>query len=81
MATEIAAHLTTEELEAGLDAILRAPASEGVVQLIVRRPAENEREVLEEGELDHVAGSRRRHVAHRAAASAQPTAPRTRTCS
>ncbi len=56
MATEIAAHLTKEELEAGLDAILRAPASAGVVQLIVRRPAENEREVLDAGELDLVEG-------------------------
>ena len=52
MATRVAEHLTTAELEAGLDDILRAPANEGVVELIVRRPAEDEREVLEEGTLD-----------------------------
>jgi len=40
------------ELEAGLPEIELAPASEGIVQLIVRRPAEGEREVLEEAVLD-----------------------------
>jgi len=45
-------HLTTEELEAGLDEILRAPKDEGVLELIVRRPGVNDREVLAEGELD-----------------------------
>ena len=55
--TELAAqHLTTEELEAGLPEVLRSPSAEGTVELIVRRPAENEREVLEEGELDVVGG-------------------------
>jgi hypothetical protein len=44
-------HLTMEELEAGLDEIRRSPRSEGVLELIVRRPRPNEREVLEEGEL------------------------------
>jgi hypothetical protein len=52
MATDVARHLTTEELEAGLDRIRSAPADEGVVELIVRRPAEGEREVLQEGLLD-----------------------------
>ena len=52
MATDVARHLTTEELEAGLDEIRRAPADEGTVELIVRRPAEGEREVLAEGVLD-----------------------------
>ena len=56
MATQLARHLTTGELEAGLGEILRAPASDGVVELIVRRPAENEREVLAEGRLDLVEG-------------------------
>lgn len=45
-------HLTTAELEAGLDEVRRAPKDEGVLELIVRRPAEDEREVLEEGLLD-----------------------------
>jgi len=52
MATRVARQLTREELEAGLAAISRAPADLGTVELIVRRPAENEREVLEEGALD-----------------------------
>lgn len=52
MATDVAKHLTIEELESGLDEILRAPSSEGVVELIVRRPAENEREVLADATLD-----------------------------
>lgn len=41
-----------EELEAGLDHIRRAPGSEGTVELVVRRPARDEREVLDEGVLD-----------------------------
>ncbi|MDX6444922.1 MAG: hypothetical protein QOH71_1996 [Blastocatellia bacterium] len=45
-------HLSTAELEAGLDEIRRAPKDEGVLQLIVRRPAINDREILEEAELD-----------------------------
>ena len=52
MATNVAKHLTTEELEAGLGEILRAPAAEGTVELIVRRPAVDERELVEEAELD-----------------------------
>jgi hypothetical protein len=44
-------HLTMAELEAGLDEIRQAPKDEGVLQLIVRRPQIEEREVLEEGEL------------------------------
>ena len=56
MATDVARQLTTEELEAGLDEIRRAPAAEGTVELIVRRPAENEREVLEQGTLDPAEG-------------------------
>jgi hypothetical protein len=49
-------HFTTEELEAGLGHILLSPKDEGVLELIVRRPAVDEREVLEEGELDLVEG-------------------------
>ena len=56
MATRVAKHLTTEELESGLDEIRRAPSSDGVVELIVRRPAVDEREVLEEGILDREEG-------------------------
>jgi hypothetical protein len=49
-------HLTKEELEAGLGDILLSPKEEGVLELIVRRPREDEREVLEEGRLDLVEG-------------------------
>jgi hypothetical protein len=52
MAEAIAGHATAEELEAGLDEIRRAPADEGSVELIVRRPAREEREVLDEATLD-----------------------------
>ena len=45
------AHLGADELAAGLAAIRSAPAEAGTVELIVRRPAQDEREVLEEGRL------------------------------
>jgi MOSC domain-containing protein YiiM len=44
-------HLTTTELEAGLDTIRQSPKDEGVLELIVRRPQVGVREVLSEGEL------------------------------
>jgi hypothetical protein len=44
-------HLTMKELEAGLGMIRQSPKDHGVLDLIVRRLAINEREVLEEGEL------------------------------
>ncbi len=44
-------HLSAEELEAGLDLIMQAPKDNGVLELIVRRPEIDRREVLEEGEL------------------------------
>ena len=49
-------HLTMEELEAALDHLKQAPKDDGVVQLIVRRPEVDEREVLDEAELDPVGG-------------------------
>ena len=44
-------HLTIEELEAGLNEIRRWPKDGGGVQLIVRRPDTEQREVLHEGSL------------------------------
>jgi hypothetical protein len=44
-------HLTMAELVAGLDEIKRSPKDEGLVELIVRRPGVDEREVLDQGEL------------------------------
>ncbi len=48
----MAEHRSAEELAAGLDGIRSSPAGRGTVELIVRRPAESEREVLDEAELD-----------------------------
>lgn len=56
MTETVAEHATAEELDAGLDAIRRSPADEGTVELIVRRPAVEEREVLEEAVLDPAEG-------------------------
>lgn len=50
------AHLTKAELEAGLDEIRQSPKDEGGLELIVRRPQKGERELLEQAELDLVAG-------------------------
>ncbi len=49
-------HLTLDELAAGLDEILGAPADAGTLDLLVRRPANGAREVLTAGELDLVEG-------------------------
>ena len=43
--------LVMEDLEAGLDEIIRSPKDAGLLHLIVRRPRVDEREVLAEGEL------------------------------
>jgi len=45
-------HLSTEELDAGLDFIRQSPADGGTLQMISRRPATDERELLQEGQLD-----------------------------
>jgi hypothetical protein len=45
-------HLTTAQLEAGLEHVRQSPRDDGVLELIVRRPAVGEREVLSEGRLD-----------------------------
>jgi len=45
-------HRSADELEAGLDEIRRSPTDRGTIELIVRRPAEDEREELDEGALD-----------------------------
>jgi MOSC domain-containing protein YiiM len=49
-------HLDRSALEAGLDEIRRSPADNGRLELIVRRPAVDEREVLGEGTLDLALG-------------------------
>ena len=47
-----ATHLTTAQLEAALADLAAAPKDAGRLDMIVRRPAEGQREVLEEGVLD-----------------------------
>ena len=49
-------YLTTEELEAGLENVRQSPKDNGVLDMIVRRPQIEEREVLSEGKLDLIAG-------------------------
>jgi len=44
-------HRSDEELAAGLATIRQSPADTGTVEMIVRRPGQDEREVLEEGRL------------------------------
>lgn len=44
-------HLSTEQLEAGAEAVRSSPTDNGTLRLLVRRPAVDEREVLDIGEL------------------------------
>lgn len=47
-----ARHLTQAEVDAGIGHVRAAPRDAGVVELIVRRPAVDQREVVVEAELD-----------------------------
>lgn len=49
-------HPTTQELEAGLDHVRQSPQDSGRLELIVRRPQQGERDLLEEGMLDLTEG-------------------------
>ncbi len=49
-------HLTRNALDAGLDEIRRAPKETGTLDLIVRRPDVDQREVLAAGRLDLAEG-------------------------
>jgi hypothetical protein len=44
-------HLSIPELEAGMEYIRQSPKDDGVVKLIVRRPSEDEREIVNEAEI------------------------------
>src|SRR5207245_2621038 len=48
--------LAMQALEAGLDEIRRSPTQTGRIEMIVRRPAVDEREVLDEAMLDTAVG-------------------------
>lgn len=49
-------HQSVSDLEVGLEEILRSPKDNGVVEMIVRRPGIDKREVVEQGELDIAEG-------------------------
>lgn len=49
-------HLTTSELEAALNHLRETPKDDGILQLIVRRPEVDQRDVIDEAELDPVLG-------------------------
>ena len=49
-------HFTTDELETRLSRQPDAPSDQGRVELVVRRPQEGERELLDSAELDLVEG-------------------------
>jgi MOSC domain-containing protein YiiM len=49
-------YVTVTVLESGVDEIRRSPTDEGRVELIVRRPAENQRETVSEAILDCAMG-------------------------
>jgi hypothetical protein len=49
-------HRTTDELDAGLEEILRSPQDHGVLELIVGRPADGERAEPAEATLDPAVG-------------------------
>jgi hypothetical protein len=49
-------HLSMMELEAGMEHIRQSPKEHGVLKMIVRRPAVDEREAISEGELNTTEG-------------------------
>ena len=49
-------HLSMTELEAGMDHIRQSPKDHGLLKMIVRRPNIDEREMLNEGELNTTEG-------------------------
>ena len=49
-------HLTMQELEAALDHLRQAPKDDGVLHLIVCRPEVDERQEMDQAELDPVKG-------------------------
>ena len=49
-------HLSVTELETGMDHIRQSPKDHGLLKLIVRRPTIDEREVINEGQLNLIEG-------------------------
>ncbi len=55
-AADAAHHRTAAELEAGFDRVLASPGDGGTLEMIVRRPGTDRREVINEGRLTFEAG-------------------------
>ncbi len=53
---QVTTHRTTAELEAAVDDVRASPTDRGELALVVRRPAEGEREVLDEARLTFAQG-------------------------
>lgn len=49
-------HLTMDDLQSGLGAVRASPADDGVLEMIVRRPSVDARELVNEGRLDREQG-------------------------
>ena len=49
-------HLSVTELETGMDHIRQSPKEDGVLMMIVRRPDVDQREVINEGQLNLIEG-------------------------
>lgn len=72
-------YLSMTELEAGMEYIRQSPEDNGILKMIVRRPKDDEREVVERAELDLSEGLvgdnwRARGSNHTADGSANPNA-------
>ena len=53
---DITLHLSTADLEAGLETIRQSPRDQGILKMVVRRPRHDEREVVNEAELSLTEG-------------------------
>ncbi|HLF75029.1 MAG TPA: MOSC domain-containing protein [Anaerolineales bacterium] len=53
---EAVRNLTMAELEAGMEDVRRSPRDSGLLEMIVRRPRDDERETVESAELDPLQG-------------------------
>ena len=70
------AYATPSELEAGLDDVREAPREVGTLELIVVRPRVDEREVLEEAQLDPGVGVVGDHWLARGRSGGRPANPK-----
>lgn len=68
-------HRTTEELEALLDGILAAPKDAGPIEMIVRRPAEDQREIVDSAVLSTEQGLVGDRWAHNLNSDGEPYYP------